>query len=273
MIVSDTQIKGDAWISAHSSASAVQHQCAIAVKAKASQPGRVKTRLVPPLNPTHAAELNTAFTRDFVHNIGKAAELSPISTWLAFAPKGTVGFLKNLALTDVNLLETVANAFGECLLQAISSLLDKGFQSACVVNADSPTSLQAYLVAAATVLSGNYDCDVIGPSTDGGYYLLGLKRPHSELFETISWSTELVFVQTMQRAANLGLPMVVLPTWYDVDDAASLSVLHAEMDTGCVPFIPVRGRGSYAPATRRLLASQQHLEQMLADASREGAVE
>ncbi len=63
---------------------------------------------------------------------------------------------------------------------------------------------------------------MLGPAEDGGYYCIGLKRPHARLFEDIAWSTERVFGQTLERAREIDLDTAVLPTWYDVDDLASL---------------------------------------------------
>ena len=71
---------------------------------------------------------------------------------------------------------------------------------------------------------------VVGGSQDGGYYLLGLKRLHHRLFEQIDWSTERVLQQTLERAAEIGLAVELLPTWYDVDDAATLAQLRLELD-------------------------------------------
>src|SRR5262249_34213326 len=76
---------------------------------------------------------------------------------------------------------------------------------------------------------------VLGPASDGGYYLIGLKHPHRRLFEDIAWSTERVLQQTVERAASLGLDVVTLPVWYDVDDAASLAWLYQEVVAGRNP--------------------------------------
>jgi hypothetical protein len=85
------------------------------------------------------------------------------------------------------------------------------------------------LIAAATALSVPGERIVLGPSTDGGYYLIGLKTLHRRLFEDIDWSTERVAAQTLARARELGLPVVMLPTWYDVDDIAALGILADEL--------------------------------------------
>jgi hypothetical protein len=73
---------------------------------------------------------------------------------------------------------------------------------------------------------------VLGPAHDGGYYLLGVKAQHHRLFQDIAWSTEHVAQQTLERAAELDLPVHVLPNWYDVDDIAALKMLQAELFEG-----------------------------------------
>jgi hypothetical protein len=98
-----------------------------------------------------------------------------------------------------------------------------------VLNADSPTLPTALLNETAAVLAQPGDRAVLGPSSDGGYYLLGLKTAHRRLFEDIAWSTEHVAAQTRERAQEIGLPLHVLPQWYDVDDVACLRRLHAEI--------------------------------------------
>ena len=114
----------------------------------------------------------------------------------------------------------------------MQSLLDLGYGAACVLNSDSPTLPTAVLLAAVEALRPEGDRVVLGPTTDGGYYLLGVKRTHRRLFEDIAWSTSRVAEQTLQRAAELGLETVLLPPWYDVDDAAALRLLTDETLAG-----------------------------------------
>ena len=203
--------------------------CAIAVMAKASIPGRAKTRLVPPLTAEDAASLNTSFLRDVADSLISASTFASIAGVMAYAPAGSAGFFRNIMPERIGLLETVAHGFGECLFYAASSLLQAGHHAVCLLNSDSPTLPISYLTAAATVLAAPGDRVVLGPSTDGGYYLLGLKQPHRRLFEDIDWSTERVAAQTLARAQELGLPVHQLPTWYDVDDADALRLLLREL--------------------------------------------
>jgi glycosyltransferase A (GT-A) superfamily protein (DUF2064 family) len=88
---------------------------------------------------------------------------------------------------------------------------------------------------------------VIGPSDDGGYYLIGLKTAHRRVFEQIDWSTERVFEQTLAGAKEIGLPVEQLPTWYDVDDRTTLRRLCDEL------LNEPTGAGYPAPATKAFL--------------------
>jgi rSAM/selenodomain-associated transferase 1 len=210
----------------------LRSECAVAVMAKASIAGKTKTRLVPPLTETEAAELNTAFLRDAADNILSAATFANVRGWMAFPPAGAEPFFRSHLPQGIGLIETVAPTLGECLHYAASTLLRSGHGAVCLLNSDSPTLPVEYLVSAATALTAPGDRIVLGPSTDGGYYLIGMKRPHPGLFENISWSTDQVLSQTLARARELGLPVVTLAPWYDVDGAETLQTLIGEVLNG-----------------------------------------
>jgi rSAM/selenodomain-associated transferase 1 len=228
--------------------------CAIAVMAKAPRPGSSKTRLCPPLSPEQAARLSVGFHRDMFGNLAHAAWQAPIAGYAAYAPAGTEAAMKALMPRGMGLvladgtppMREDVRGFGRCLLHAIDRLFALGHVAACVLNSDSPTLPSAYLVRAARVLMEPADRIVLGPAEDGGYYLLGMRDVHASLFADIAWSTDTVAHATRCRAAELGLEVVELPVWYDVDDAASLLRLRLEIGAG-VP-------GAYpAPATREAL--------------------
>jgi len=208
------------------------HACAIAVMAKASAPGRTKTRLSPPLTFAEAAALNTAFLQDIAEKLQQAGGRAPIAPYIAFGPPGAETFFRSILTDDIGLMEIWRPDFGECLWLAINSMLEAGHASACVLNSDSPTLPSAYLIEAARLLADPGDRAVLGPSTDGGYYLLGLKRAHRRMFSDIAWSTESVAEQTRERAREIGLEVHILPTWYDVDDAEALRHLIADLKLG-----------------------------------------
>src|ERR1700688_3811392 len=188
--------------------------CGIAIIAKASAPGRTKTRLVPPLTFDEAAALNTAFLQDIADNVLQAGCHGSIAGYAAFAPRGSEDFFHRILPPGIGLMEACLPAFGDCLLRTIEELLARGHQSAVVLNSDSPTLPTALLVETAEVLARPGERAVIGPSNDGGYYLLGVKTAHRRLFEDIAWSKERVPEQTHERARDLKLDVHSLAVWY-----------------------------------------------------------
>jgi rSAM/selenodomain-associated transferase 1 len=218
--------------------------CGIAVMAKASTPGITKTRLVPPLRFEEAAAFNTAFLQDVAANLMTAGRQAEITGYMAFGPPGSEGFFERTLGCDIGLISAWRPNFGDCLLLAIEELFVRGHSAAVVLNSDSPTLPTSLLVETADVLASPGDCAVLGPSTDGGYYLLGLKQAHRRMFEDITWSTEHVAEQTLERAREIGLDVHILPAWYDVDDQQSLRMLQEE----------VRGRPAFPSAPAPALA-------------------
>lgn len=226
--------------------------CGIAVMAKASRPGLTKTRLVPPLSYEEAASFNTAFLKDVSRNILVAADKVPIAGYMAFGPPGSESFFKSHLPDEIGLLDVWLPNFGDCLFKAICDLLDRGHASAVVLNSDSPTLPTSLLIETVRLLAAPGDRAVLGPSSDGGYYLLGLKQKHRRLFEDVAWSTETVADQTRERAREIGLEICMLPTWYDVDDVSALRMLRGEV-AGRVAFDATL-RPHDAPNTAALLA-------------------
>lgn len=206
--------------------------CGIAVMAKASLPGKTKTRLVPPLTFEEAAAFNTAFLQDVAASIAATAQDSPIAGYMAYGPPDATAFFASHFPPTIGLIEAWQPKFGECLFTAIEQVLAHGHASAVVLNSDSPTLPTALLIETTRLLAQPGDRAVLGPSNDGGYYLLGLKMPHRRMFEDVAWSTEQVAQQTRARAAEISLPVHELPEWYDVDDAPSLQVLRGELIDG-----------------------------------------
>lgn len=233
--------------------------CAIAVMAKASAPGRTKTRLTPPLEPSEAAAFNTAFIQDIVGNIVAAGASARLTPYVAYGPAGAGAFFEEVLPAGVGRLEAALPGFGACLRATLGHLFALGHPAAAVLNSDSPTLPPALLAQLAEALARPGDRAVLGPSTDGGYYVLGLKAPHWRLFDDIDWSTERVAAQTLERAAEIGLPVHILPPWYDVDDAAALRLLHGELVAG-VAF------GTSGLPCGAALQSAQLLRQLLATA-------
>ena len=227
--------------------------CGVAVMAKASKAGLTKTRLAPSVGAERAADLNTAFLRDAADNILQVAETAPIHGYMAYGPPGDGGFFDFLP-ENFGLVEAWQADFGGTLMQAFTGVMARGHACACLINADSPTLPPELLArAAAILLAGEADV-VLGPSDDGGYYLIGARSLHLALFEGIAWSTAVVFEQTMEQAARNGLEVAVLPKWYDVDDGPSLATLRAELFDGIAFGLPGLAPGA-ARHTRALLTT------------------
>jgi rSAM/selenodomain-associated transferase 1 len=208
---------------------AVGDGCALAVMAKAPRPGKVKTRLAPPLTTDQACALNICFIRDTTDNIHQVTEGSNSAGIVAYTPIGDEEAFEGLLPSGFHLLGQRGDGFGERLLHAAEDLFACGFSGVCLIDSDSPTMPQSALSQAVALLARAGDRVVLGGSDDGGYYLIGVKRMHPRLFERIDWSTERVLEQTLERARKIGLETALLPTWYDVDDAATLERLHREL--------------------------------------------
>src|SRR5262245_29376101 len=205
--------------------------------AKAPRAGGVKSRLVPPLSVDEASALAGSFLADATANIMAAARHARIRGFVAFAPRGAEGLFEGFvaAGTDYVLADGTppmpagVDGLGRSLLHAAQALFDQGFGSICLVNADSPNLPTAYLTRAAEILATAGDRVVLGPTLDGGYYLIGMKVPHACLFQDVTWSTDSVAEQTRTRVRGHGIDLVELPSWYDVDDAQSLERLLGEL--------------------------------------------
>lgn len=221
---------------------------ALGLMAKAPIAGKVKTRLVPPLTATEAAALNACFLRDMTANVNSITETRPASGLVAYMPAGSEFAFAGVLPDGFDLLAQRGNSLGERLCNATDDLLRAGHKGVVLINSDSPTLPQSLLIRAMELLAREGDRVVLGAAEDGGYYLIGLKHAHVNLFKGIAWSTSDVLTRTQQRAAEIELPVELLPPWYDVDDAETLSRLCEEL------FFTSSSNGAYAaPHTRAFL--------------------
>lgn len=219
-----------------------KEQCALAIMAKAPRAGKVKTRLSPPLTLEQSAGLNICFLRDTAQNIAEVSAAGHSAGLVCYTPVGEEAAFDGLLPASFHLIPQRGDGFGERLLAAAQDILQCGYGSVCLIDSDSPTVPAAAFEQAAAELARPGDRIVLGPSHDGGYYLIGLKHPHREVFADIHWSTETVFAETMAAAHAAGIEAVTLPLWYDVDDARTLGILFAELlDNTPPPFAALRG--------------------------------
>ncbi len=210
--------------------------------AKAPRAGKVKTRLQPPLSAEEAAALNVCFLRDTAENIATVAGGGGARGLVCYTPVGDEAAFDGLLPNGFELIAQRGDGFGERLFCAAEDILSCGFGAVCLIDSDSPTLPASALREAVSALENPGERVVLGPSEDGGYYLIGVKRAESRLFEGITWSTERVYAETEQRVRELGLPLVELSRWYDVDDAETLAILQGELLRGERPkFAVVNG--------------------------------
>jgi rSAM/selenodomain-associated transferase 1 len=220
-------------------------QCALAVMVKAPTPGKVKTRLSPPLTPQQAADINICFLRDTTENIATVTASGQSAGIISYTPIGDEALFDNLLPTNFALIPQRGEDFGERLLATTQDLLACGYGSVCLIDSDSPTVPAAAFQQAVAELARPGDRLVLGPAHDGGYYLIGLKQPHPELFASIHWSTSTVFTETLAAAKATNIETVTLPLWYDVDDGTTLEILTAELlDNTPPPFTSIPGHAA-----------------------------
>ena len=235
---------------------ALSHLCALTVMAKAPRAGRVKTRLSPPLTLEQTAALNIEFLKDTTENL---ASIPHGAGLVSYTPVGDETLFTGLLPETFALVPQRGDGFGERLLAAAEDILSIGYGAVCLIDSDSPTVPAEAFTRAVEALRRPGDRIVLGPSQDGGYYLIGMKIAHSEPFQNIAWSTASVCRQTLEQCQHVGIEVVTLPTWYDVDDEETLSVLRQELVNGVKPsFVDLAGYD--ARHTRQLLSEMWRAE-------------
>ncbi len=233
---------------------------AVAIICKTPAPGQSKTRLSPPFQPDECAHISACFIQDVAATIGALGHPAGRG-YAVYTPAGSEAALRRLLPDDFGLVAQGGGDLGARLLKGIADLLAAGHRGAIMISSDSPTLPPDILRAAVETLSADArsgrDRMVICPALDGGYTLIGLSRPHPRLFEDIVWSTETVYADTLERAREIDLPVVVLPGWYDIDDAESYAMLEAELDGRRPDFAAADMPLHDAPHTRAFVARRR----------------
>jgi hypothetical protein len=208
--------------------------------AKAPAPGQVKSRLCPPLTFDQAASLARCFLLDTLVTVRGAAGAT---AYLAYTPDDARDEFRELAGEGIALLPQEGQDLGERMHGLSRRLLAAGHSAVVILGTDSPTLPAAVLASAiAHATRGRRDL-VLGPSEDGGYYLIGMRRPLPDLFAGMPWGTAAVLAETQERARRLGLQTELLSPWFDVDTPPDLARLHEELQRD--PSSPARHTAAY----------------------------
>jgi rSAM/selenodomain-associated transferase 1 len=186
---------------------------------KTPVPGEVKTRLSPPLEPQEACELYRAFIAELVVRLSRLKKVSLTVFYAGF----TAAELEGLVPARTSLVPQEGSSPGERLENAFRTLLARDGAPACVIGSGSPDLPLAYVKRAFVKLK--HKEIVLGPSLDGGCYLIGLQRPVPDILRGISWGGSRAFRDTIGKVKSQGLSLGLIPPWYDVDDEASLALL------------------------------------------------
>lgn len=205
---------------------------------KAPRPGHVKTRLAATIGADRAAELYRAFLLD---TLAWATRFPASDRRIEYSPRGREAAVKAIVpdrARPCSFHPQVDGDLGARLHAAFSAMFRAGHRRCVVVGTDCPT-LGPHDVRLAFKALESADL-VLGPTFDGGYYLVGLSRPAPQLFDNMPWSTERVYDLTVARATESGLRRRTLRTLADVDTASDLGPLYAELvsrrGSGQLPF-------------------------------------
>lgn len=226
---------------------------AVGVMCKAPRPGFTKTRLAATFGDEFAAALSGCFLRDtgtLIDRLAAPLGLCPFGVYTPIDAKAEVG---ELLPRSFSLTPQTGSDFADLMQDAFADLFVHSAAGVVIVGADIPTLPAEVMAQAVFQLREPGDRVVLGPARDGGYYLIGLKTSHPELFRDMPWSTPEVYGVTLERAAGIGLPVAALPVWYDVDDDESFAWLIDDLSRGDARLPSGQPAPSPAEATRAFL--------------------
>ena len=201
-----------------------QRSNALVILTKEPQPGQSKTRLVPPLSYAEAADLARALLLDQLQNL---ATLGGARLFIAFTPEKAAGFFEGFISQGFTCFAQRGQSLGERMSHVFEHLFAGGFANVILIGSDLPTLPARFFHQAYAWLEKSADV-VLGPSADGGYYLIGMNRMIPGIFDDIAWSSADVLSQTIHKLDDVGLKYELLSEWYDIDTANDLERLQSQ---------------------------------------------
>lgn len=159
----------------------------------------------------------------FLDTLDVVTSVRNVEHVIACEPPGACERMREFAGPTIDVVAQRGGDLGQRIAHVFEDTFRLGVESVVVVGSDLPDLPSRLLQEALAALRGRKDRIVLGPAGDGGYYLIGMNRPHPALFDRIEWSTGRVLAQTLDGAKSLGVRTVLLDRWTDVDDAADLN--------------------------------------------------
>jgi rSAM/selenodomain-associated transferase 1 len=192
--------------------------------AKYWEPGRVKTRLAAAIGDRAASDLYRQFFFTLAQRFGDLAE----ERLVAFTPEDREDDFASLVGDRWTLTSQVGHALGERMHTLFQQAFSRGHQQVVLIGSDSPTLPRKIVENAFQSLKNH--AVVLGPSADGGYYLVGASHDVPPIFERIDWGGPQVWQQTVRCLERNNIKFAQLPEWYDVDELNDLRKLNRELN-------------------------------------------
>ena len=185
--------------------------------------GQVKTRMSSSFNDETILRLYTCFVED---SLEKIRQVDNADCFVGISPSNISGFFNGIEDSDTRLFIQQGKDLGDKMRQAFVDRFSDGYKKVVIIGSDSPSLPVSYINQAL-----NSDKDLmLGPSTDGGYYLIAMTGKVSEVFDGIAWGTEQVLDETLNRVKKAGVSLELLPVWYDVDFPEDLKFLKTHLE-------------------------------------------
>ncbi len=197
---------------------------ALVLFARDPVPGQVKTRLHPFLDTETVYNLYLRFLND---SIDKICEVGDADRFIGVYPSNLSGFFDRLGKRPaIEVFNQEGKDLGERMERTFSRMREAGYRRTVIIGSDSPSLPVPYIRQA---LESEKDL-AIGPSSDGGYYLIGMGEKRVDVFDGVAWGTESVLTQTLERVRRSGAAVELLPLWYDVDRPEDLRFLKTHLE-------------------------------------------
>jgi uncharacterized protein len=185
--------------------------------------GQVKTRLSSSLDDETILRLYTCFVED---SLGKIRKVDNADCFVGISPSNHSGFFNGIEGSDTKLFIQQGKDLGDKMRQAFVDRFADGYEKVVIIGSDSPSLPVLYINEA---LASDKDM-MLGPSTDGGYYLIGMSGKVSEVFGGVAWGTDQVLDETLGHVKKAGVSLELLPVWYDVDFPEDLKFLKTHLE-------------------------------------------